>query len=57
MYQFGDVCVDLRRLVVTREGAQVELEPKAFDVLRYLLENADRLVSKDELMETVWTRS
>ncbi|HET6958539.1 MAG TPA: winged helix-turn-helix domain-containing protein [Vicinamibacterales bacterium] len=54
MFQFGDVCVDLRRLVVTRGGAQVELEPKAFDVLRYLLENADRLVTKDELMETVW---
>ena len=54
MYRFGDVCVDLRRLAVTRAGEPVELEPKAFDVLRYLLENADRLVTKDELMETVW---
>jgi len=54
MYRFGDVCVDLRRLVVTRAGEQIGLEPKAFDVLRYLLENADRLVTKDELMETVW---
>src|SRR4051794_8556654 len=54
MYRFGDVCVDLRRLIVTRDGAPVELEPKAFDVLRHLLEHADRLVTKDELMEAVW---
>ncbi len=54
MYRFGDVCVDLKRLVITRGGAQVEIEPKAFDVLRYLLEHADRLVTKDELLESVW---
>lgn len=54
MYQFGDVCVDLKRLVITRGGAQLEIEPKAFDVLRYLLEHADRLVTKDELLESVW---
>ena len=54
MYQFGDVCVDLKRLAITRGGSQVEIEPKAFDVLRYLLEHADRLVTKDELLESVW---
>jgi Tol biopolymer transport system component/DNA-binding winged helix-turn-helix (wHTH) protein len=54
MYRFGDVCVDLKRLVITRGGAQVEIEPKAYDVLRYLLEHADRLVTKDELLESVW---
>jgi Tol biopolymer transport system component/DNA-binding winged helix-turn-helix (wHTH) protein len=53
-YQFDDVCVDLDRLSITRNGVAVEVEPKAFDVLRHLLEHADRLVTKDELMDTVW---
>jgi len=53
-YQFADVSVDLDRVVVTRNGAPVELEPKAFDVLRHLLEHADRLVTKEELLDTVW---
>jgi len=53
-YQFADVSVDLDRVAVTRNGVAVELEPKAFDVLRHLLEHADRLVTKDELLNAVW---
>src|SRR5204863_7492269 len=30
------------------------LTPKAFDVLRYLIEHADRLVTQDELLEAIW---
>ena len=33
---------------------EVELRPKAFDVLRYLVENAGRLVAKHELYDAVW---
>jgi len=33
---------------------EVELRPKSFEVLRYLVENAGRLVTKDELIKTVW---
>jgi Tol biopolymer transport system component len=53
-YEFGDVTVNLRRVEVRRSGAVIELEPKAFDVLRHLLENRDRLVTKDELLDAVW---
>ena len=54
LYEFGDVTVHLRRLEVRRAGDVVALEPKAFDVLRHLLENRDRLVTKDELLDVVW---
>ena len=54
LYEFGDVTVHLRRVEVRRAGAVVALEPKAFDVLRHLLENRDRLVTKDELLDVVW---
>ncbi|MGE3844232.1 MAG: winged helix-turn-helix domain-containing protein, partial [Vicinamibacterales bacterium] len=53
-FRFGDICVDIERVAVTRAGASVDLEPKAFDVLRTLLEHRDRLVTKDELLNAVW---
>ncbi len=54
LLEFGDVTVDLRRVEVRRAGAVVPLEPKSFDVLRHLVENRDRLVTKEELLEVVW---
>lgn len=53
-YECGDLLVDLRRVEVRRGGRVVPLEPKAFDVLRHLIENRDRLVTKDELLDVVW---
>ncbi len=53
-YEFGDVTVHLGRVEVRRAGRVVALEPKAFDVLRHLLENRHRLVTKDELLDVVW---
>jgi DNA-binding winged helix-turn-helix (wHTH) protein len=37
-----------------RDEAVVPLEPRAVRVLRYLVENSERVVSKDELLEAVW---
>jgi DNA-binding winged helix-turn-helix (wHTH) protein len=33
---------------------RVPLTPKAFDVLRYLVEHAERLVTQDEILEAIW---
>ncbi|HET9467927.1 MAG TPA: winged helix-turn-helix domain-containing protein [Vicinamibacterales bacterium] len=54
VFQFGDVTVDLRRMFVLRGNDPVSLEPKTFDVLRYLLEHRDRLVTKEELLDAAW---
>src|SRR5262245_58486983 len=40
-----------------RDGTVIALRPKTFAVLRHLLENAGRLVTKDELLDTVWPRT
>src|SRR5258708_37992440 len=37
-----------------RADKRVELAPKAFDVLRYLVEHSDRLVTQDEILEALW---
>jgi len=54
-YEFDDIRVDLRLLGVTKAGMPVDLEPKTFEVLKYLIENRDRLVTKDELLEAIWS--
>jgi len=51
---FEGYALDLRRGCLRNEEREVELRPKSFDVLRYLLENAGRLVAKDELIRAVW---
>ena len=43
---------DLREL--TSDGALVPLQPQVFDLLVYLVEQRDRVVSKDDLMGHVW---
>src|ERR1700738_3808897 len=51
---FDVYTLDLVRWAVLRGGETMRLRPKAFDVLRYLVEHAGRLVSKEELIGAVW---
>jgi|RhiMetdeSRZDD1v2_1073273.scaffolds.fasta_scaffold01163_22 TolB-like protein/DNA-binding winged helix-turn-helix (wHTH) protein/Flp pilus assembly protein TadD len=52
--QFDRFTLDLTRGCVRVGGREIDLPPKAFDVLRFLAENAGRLVSKQELYDAVW---
>jgi adenylate cyclase len=52
--QFDRFTLDLTRGRLRANGLDIELRPKSFDVLRYLVENADRLVTKDEIVQAVW---
>jgi DNA-binding winged helix-turn-helix (wHTH) protein len=54
IYTFGNVTADFRRMTVTVGDTPATLEPKAFEVLGFLIEHRDRLVTKDELLDTVW---
>jgi adenylate cyclase len=51
---FGKFTLDLRRGCLRAGDDEVELRPKSFEVLRYLVENAGRLVAKDEIIEAIW---
>lgn len=53
-YRFGQYTLNLHRLRLQRNGVDIELRPKAFDVLRTLVERAGQVVSKDELVLAVW---
>lgn len=55
-YRFDGFRIDLtRRELVGPEGTSVALPGKAFQVLLYLVEQAPRMVGKDELLAQVWT--
>src|SRR5262245_63529093 len=54
IYRFGDIRVDVSRMSVWHSDRRLLLEPKAFDVLRFLIEHRERLVTKDELLDAVW---
>ncbi|HEX6066339.1 MAG TPA: winged helix-turn-helix domain-containing protein, partial [Longimicrobiales bacterium] len=52
--QFDRYVLDLDRGSLLLEGSEIALRPKTFAVLRYLIENCSRLVSKEELFAAVW---
>jgi TolB-like protein/DNA-binding winged helix-turn-helix (wHTH) protein/Tfp pilus assembly protein PilF len=53
-YEFGDFVLDVDRGVLLRDGAEVRLRRLSFEVLRYLVEHRDRLVTREELFSTLW---
>ena len=53
-YRFGQFVLDLRRRTLSRADSPVALTPKAFDVLIFLVQNPNRLVTKEELLQAVW---
>lgn len=55
-YRFDRFRLDLRRASLLRDETAVALRPKAFDVLLYLVRNAGRVVSKEELLREAWPR-
>ncbi len=57
LYEFDQFRLDPQIRVLRRGGTTVPLTPKAFDVLLLLIQNAGRIVTKDELMKTVWQDS
>src|SRR5579871_5473316 len=57
VFRFADVEVREREFVLIKAGEQLALEPKAFRVLVFLLQNPGRLFSKDEIVASVWSES
>ena len=54
-YMFDVCCLDIPRYEFLHAGVPVQLRPKVFQVLAYLVEHHDRVVSQQELLEQLWT--
>jgi DNA-binding response OmpR family regulator len=54
VYVFADVIVDFSRIEITRGGEKITVTPKEFKTLQFLTRNAQRVISRDELLDKVW---
>ena len=53
-FQFENQLLDADRRELRRGSELIEVEPQVFDLLLYLVQNRDRVVSKDDLIASVW---
>jgi len=52
--QVGEWMFNVYTLTITRGDEELSLEPKSVDLLIYLIENSNKVISKQELMDNVW---
>ncbi|WP_410492213.1 winged helix-turn-helix domain-containing protein [Bosea sp. 685] len=53
-FVFGDHVLDAGRHELSRSGSVIAIEPQVFDLLLYLVRNRERMVSKDDVLDSVW---
>ena len=53
-FRVGEHVLDLRKFELRKGDRLVPVEPQVLSLLFLLIENRDRLVSKDELVATIW---
>src|ERR1700712_5297829 len=54
IFLFGSCELDVDRIVLRRDGREVQIEPQVFDLLHFLIERRGALVRKEELLDHVW---
>lgn len=54
VFHFGHFVLDVDRGMLLGHGTERRLRPKSLTLLQYLVENAERLISRDEIMAAVW---
>ncbi len=54
LYSFDRYCVDVKSRELKAGEVMIEIEPQVFDLLVYLIQHRDKVVSKEELFETIW---
>jgi two-component system OmpR family response regulator len=52
--QVGDLRMDLLKRSVTRASIRIDLQPREFQLLEYLMRNAGRVVTRTMLLESIW---
>ncbi len=53
-YAFGDVRLDFRTYQATKSTAPIELTPREFRILRYFIDHAEEVVTRESLLNHVW---
>ena len=56
VYYFGGYVINLANREILINGREVKVQKRVFELLSYLIENRDRAVGKDELLDKIWVR-
>ena len=54
-YRFGDISLDFLKHQATKGGASLDLTPREFRMLKFLIEHRGQVVSRDQLLDGVWS--
>ena len=53
-YSFGDIVLDFKHYRATKSAEEIELTPKEFEILRYLIAHRGQTVNRSDLLDKVW---
>jgi DNA-binding response OmpR family regulator len=53
-FYFGDVSIDFTKMEIVREGRTIALTAQEFKTLKFMVQNAERVITRDELLNEVW---
>jgi len=56
-YEFDDVVVDFQGRTISKAGVQPQMSAREFDLLKYLIENRNNVVSRSDILNKVWGRT
>ncbi len=54
VFRFGDLEINFKKYEAHKQGKSLQLTPREFEILRYLIENQGEIVSRDDLLNQVW---
>jgi TolB-like protein len=54
LFQFNNFAIDTERRELRGANGSIHVEPQVFDLLLYFVQNANRVISKEELIEHIW---
>jgi DNA-binding winged helix-turn-helix (wHTH) protein len=54
-FRFEDYALDIERRELRRGAQRIAVEPQVFDLLVYMVQNRERVVTKDDLLDAVWS--
>jgi DNA-binding response OmpR family regulator len=53
-FAFGNITIDFRKNVATRNGDPVDFSPREFRLMKYFIDHRHEVVSRDQLLDSVW---
>ena len=54
VYHFNNLTLDTVQYRISSDSGEIAIEPQAFNILLYLIEHRDKVVSRDELLNNLW---